>query len=113
MLQADAVKKAEKAAVPVQHPILDTVRQCSTNPDAAADFFVRMLHPCPAKRMSLEAKHHAYIAAAYTQMEEYYAGRSPTSVLPQDVSESDSGMFAILLLCQAAKPFTSSITGSG
>ncbi len=56
LVQEDAVLTAREADEPVKHPLLDKVRECSANPDAAAaDFFLQMLDPIPSWRMSIEA----------------------------------------------------------
>ena len=39
-LHRKAVRSAEDAKQPVQHPLLDKVQQCSSKPDAAADLFL-------------------------------------------------------------------------
>ena len=47
VVQEDAVIAAMDADEPVKHPLLDKVRDCSANPDAAADFFFQILHWYP------------------------------------------------------------------
>ncbi len=48
LLQEDTVLTAREADEPVKHPLLDKVRECSANPDAAADFFLQILDPIVA-----------------------------------------------------------------
>ncbi|KAL3149908.1 glycogen synthase kinase 3 [Trebouxia sp. C0009 RCD-2024] len=61
----NAVLTAEKLGSAVQHPIIEAIRHCSTMPDAAVDFFVKLLHPTPAARMTMaEAACHPYLARA-------------------------------------------------
>lgn len=67
-LQESAVSKGEDSGTPVHHPLLDKVRECSANPDAAADFFQQMLHPHHHSRLGVEALAHDYIAATYIEM---------------------------------------------
>lgn len=63
--QMNAVLTAEKLGSAVQHPIIEAIRHCSTMPDAAVDFFVKLLHPTPAARMTMaEAACHPYLARA-------------------------------------------------
>lgn len=69
-LQAPAFALAESTGEPVQHPLLDKVRQVSTNPEVAADFFTKMLHPDPEKRMSIRAAcQHPYVCEAVQLLE--------------------------------------------
>lgn len=49
-------------------PQLQMVRQCSATPDLAADFFARVLHPDPRKRLGASALFHPYLKAVTTQM---------------------------------------------
>ncbi len=70
-MQEDAVLTAREADEPVKHPLLDKVRECSANPDAAADFFLQMLDPIPSWRMSIEAAGHSYVAETCAEMEAY------------------------------------------
>ena len=80
-VQVDAVKAAYDADDYVKHPLLDRVRECSADPDAAADFFLQMLHPYPTCRMSTEAQTHVYLAETFDEMEAYCQG-SPLMTLP-------------------------------
>ena len=59
-LQVDACSLAQETALPVQHPLLDRVRQCSSNPEQAALFFQQILNPVPHVRR--QAIHHAWCA---------------------------------------------------
>ena len=76
-MQAQKVRYAESANEPVDHPLLDKVRACSANPDDAADFFLQMLHPEPARRLPSVGAPHPYIAKTHAEMSlaarEYYA----------------------------------------
>ncbi len=67
----DAVLTAREADEPVKHALLDKVRECSANPDAAADFFLQMLDPTPSWRMSIEAASNSYVAETCAEMEAY------------------------------------------
>ncbi|DBA75917.1 TPA: hypothetical protein ACH3X2_008978 [Trebouxia sp. C0005] len=67
----DAVIAAMDADEPVEHPLLDKVRDCSANPDAAADFFLQILHPYPYERLSGNAFDHPYVAGTCAEMEAY------------------------------------------
>jgi len=49
-LQLDACELGQRTQTEVQHPLLDKVRQCSTQPDLAASFFVEILGPAPHMR---------------------------------------------------------------
>ena len=59
-MQEDVVVAASKKDGVVEHPLLDKVRACSSNPDDAADFFLQLLHPYPLCRMSVEAQAHIW-----------------------------------------------------
>ena len=69
---------AAQAGTPVHHPLLDKVRECSADPDAAADFFQRILHPRDSSRLSVEAHTHKYVAATFNQMRECKAAKLQT-----------------------------------
>lgn len=71
VVQEDAVIAAMDADEPVEHPLLDKVRDCSANPDAAADFFLQILHPYPYERLSGNAFDHPYVAGTCAEMEAY------------------------------------------
>ena len=56
----------------VQHPILDNIRRCSSTPDEAVDFFSRILHCIPDKRLTAaQALEHPYIRRCAAQMRAY------------------------------------------
>lgn len=74
-VQEKAVSDAGQAGAPVAHPLLDKVRECSANPDAAADFFQQILHPQYSSRLSVEAHTHTYVAATFSRMRAYKAAR--------------------------------------
>ena len=44
-LQINACDEAYINRVPVKHPLLDKVRQCTTSPDQAASFFLHIFNP--------------------------------------------------------------------
>ena len=91
-VQEQAVLTAERANSAVQHPLLDSVRQHSSNPDAAADFFFRMLHPTPACRLSLDGLQHAYMSQTLADMKSFHAFSSPKTVLCSHALQFDEGM---------------------
>ena len=62
----DACYLAEETGLPVQHPLLDRVRQCSTNPEQAVLFFQQILNPVPHLRA--RAMHHPWIAETVERM---------------------------------------------
>lgn len=69
-LQVEAVEYAERHNLPVTHPLLSRVRACSTTPDAAAAFFVAVLHPTPSARLTtLQALDHVYLKRCVQQMQ--------------------------------------------
>jgi len=72
-VQEDTVKAADEADAYVEHPLLDRVRECSTKPDEAANFFCQILHPFPTWQISLEVQSHPYLAETYEEMEAYCA----------------------------------------
>ncbi len=68
MLQVQACELAFQTDSEVQHTLLDRVRQCSTAPDRAASFFLRLLHPVPLMRfLTVE---HAWCADAVASMQD-------------------------------------------
>lgn len=77
-LQEDAISKGQDSGTPVDHPLLDKVRECSANPDAAADFFQQILHPHHSSRLGVEALAHDYIAATYHEMRACKADKQQT-----------------------------------
>ena len=90
-MQEQAVLTAERAQIAVQHPLLNNVRQCSGKPDAAADFFLKMLHPTPACRIRLDGFQHAYMSQTLADMKAFHALHSPKSVLRSHPVKFDEG----------------------
>ncbi|KAL0055509.1 hypothetical protein WJX82_001356 [Trebouxia sp. C0006] len=84
--QEDAVIAAMDADEPVKHPLLDKIRDCSANPDAAADFFLQILHPYPSTRMSADAFNHPYVAETCAEMEAYCKDAPVTTPTPYSLS---------------------------
>ena len=89
--QMDAVCDAEAEERPIQHPLLDRVRQCSATPDLAADFFTKILYPFGEWRMCSKAIQHAYVAGTVAEMEAYHQAQSPKSVLQSLSGENALG----------------------
>ncbi len=55
---------------PVQHPLIDRIRACSSTPNDAADFFTHLLHPTPKLRLTtVEALHHPYMISCFKHMQ--------------------------------------------
>ena len=94
----DAVCAGEENEKPIEHPLLDRVRQCSATPDLAADFFTQMLYPFHRSRVCLRAKQHAYMAGTVAEMEAYHQAQSPKSVLPVLPDEDNLG--TVTSLCE-------------
>ncbi len=65
-VQVDACELARTSQSGVQHPLLDRVRQCSTNPDQAALFFQTILSPIPQVRV--KALEELWCAATLSRM---------------------------------------------
>jgi len=65
-VQVDACEQAHTSQSTVQHPLLDRVRQCSTNPDQAALFFQTILSPVPQVRV--KALEELWCAATLNRM---------------------------------------------
>ena len=86
VVQEDAVIAAMDADEPVKHPLLDKIRDCSANPDAAADFFLQILHPYPSTRMSADAFNHPYVAETCAEMEAYCKDAPVTTPTPYSLS---------------------------
>ena len=68
-LQVAAVKLAHDTGNPVQHPILDRVRSCSSHPDHAASFFESLFCPVPEQRLlPHQALSHPYLKLSVDTM---------------------------------------------
>ena len=52
----------------INHPVVHRLRQCSTAPDLAVDFFTMLLHPCAHERSPVEALMHPYMAHSMLQL---------------------------------------------
>ena len=85
---------AMHANKPVEHPLLTKVRECSAKPDAVADFFLRMLHPLPRCRLSIEVSCHEYLAATVMERDADAAHRLEISSL---LEGDDAGMRLVLI----------------
>ena len=94
VVQEDAVIAAMDADEPVKHPLLDKVRDCSANPDAAADFFLQILHPYPSRCMSANAFDHPYVAETCAEMEAYCKDAPVTTPMPYILSVLDENIRA-------------------
>ena len=81
-LQLDACSLAEQMGTPVQHPLLDKVRQCSADPDQAASFFQLILNPVPHVRR--QAVHHPWCADTVSRMFK----ATKTSFVPDDAPQT-------------------------
>jgi len=69
-LQTQAVIKAMRAERPVEHPLIDKIRACSSTPNDAADFFTHLLHPLAELRLAtVEALHHPYMISCFKHMQ--------------------------------------------
>jgi len=63
VMQCCAVEEASRLGQPVRHSIIDKIRDCSSTPNDAVDFFTHMLHPDPRLRFSATAGlHQPYLA---------------------------------------------------
>ena len=71
----------------IEHPLLDSVRACSSNPDKAESFFIQMLHPEFNLRRSFDVCH-SYLLDTFSTMKAYCRS-APLLPLPCDVSVSD------------------------
>jgi len=67
-VQEGACEVAMREGRPVNHPLIDRVRECSTTPDAAADFFRLVFQFKPEKRLLHDAACHAYLRATFDRM---------------------------------------------
>lgn len=65
-VQVDACELAHTSQLGVQHPLLDRVRQCSTNPDQAALFFQTTLSP--VSQVRVKALEELWCAATVNRM---------------------------------------------
>lgn len=63
------MRSSQAKGLPPKHPLLDRVALCSANPDAAVDFFTRLLWPVPEERLLHEAQAHVYMSEVYLKLE--------------------------------------------
>ena len=70
----------------VKHPLIDRVRDCSSTPDAAADFFRLVFQFKPENRLLHDAACHAYLSATFDRMK---AAPSIPIDLSSDVVEGE------------------------
>ena len=79
----------------IEHPLVDKVRACSSNPDKAAFFFTQLLSPIPTWRLSLDVRADPYLVDTFNKMEAYCKS-APLVKLPCDRSltadDQQSGM---------------------
>lgn len=70
LLQTEAVITAMTSESPVEHPLIDRIRDCSSTPNHAADFFTHLLHPIPKLRLTtFEALQHPYMVSCFKHMQ--------------------------------------------
>ena len=67
-VQEDACEVATREGRPVNHPLIDRVRECSATPDAAADFFRWLFQFKPENRLYYATACHAYLRATCDRM---------------------------------------------
>lgn len=94
------------------HPILDRIRQHSTNPEEACDFFIQLLRMNPEERHNRDYLSHPYLAQQRAKMQDMLAARDLKSkqVRPYQRTQSDGvpcymriSQFELLLIsCGAA-----------
>ena len=96
--------KAEATGEPIQHPLLDMVRQASATPEVAVDFFTKMLHPMPQRRMSItDACQHPYVCEPVQRLDSEMVDSATHPAVPvstqtdaltttSDTADSSSGM---------------------
>lgn len=99
--QVKSVRRAEENGVPVDHPLLDNVRACSSTPHAAAAFFSAVLHPSPTSRLtSAQALQHPYLRRCVAQMKaSYNVAQTPASAC---TSKPDSSVHSADILGKLA-----------
>ena len=75
-LQGAAVRLAHDTGNPVQHPVLDRVRSCSSHPDDAVSFFESLFCPVPEQRLlPHQAQSHPYLKLVVDTMRHDQATR--------------------------------------
>ncbi|KAL0056393.1 hypothetical protein WJX82_010840 [Trebouxia sp. C0006] len=82
----NACEVAMREGRPVKHPLIDRVRECSSNPDAAADFFRLLFQFKSEKRLLHDAACHSYLSATFDRMK---AAPSISMELSSDVVQDD------------------------
>ena len=94
-----AVQTAENDGLPVKHRLLNTVRTCSTTPDAAADFFSAILHPDSTQRLTgQQALDHLYLRRCVSQVLDcQYAQASVLSQTPCCISTKTHSLACVPL----------------
>lgn len=78
-----AALEAGRASGSYSHPMLDKIRQHSTNPEVACDFFVQVLCMDPKERYNPDLLSHPYLAQQQAEMQGMLAARllkSKTSI---------------------------------
>ncbi len=85
-VQENACEVAMREGRPVKHPLIDRVRECSSNPDAAADFFRLLFQFKPEKRLLHDAACHSYLSATFDRMK---AAPSISLELSSDVVQGE------------------------
>ena len=89
-LQANAIGEAEQTGQPLDHPLAAAIRAASSSPDLAVDFFTLMLHPDPARRLSMQtATQHAYVQAAVSQVLTTHSSQEAVEQIADNWSAKD------------------------
>ena len=74
-MQVHTIFESQSQGLPLEHPLLDRVRKCSANPEAAVDFFAQLFWPAPEYRMAHDAYCHPYMAEVHSRLEAEAAAR--------------------------------------
>ena len=93
LTQAEAHELAESTEAPMQHELIDAIRQASHAPDQAVDFFMSVLHPDPAKRSTAgQAAAHPYLRTAMRKIpRDWLTTAAPNA---SDINESAQDQYS-------------------
>lgn len=117
-VQEEAVRSTEDRALRagrplrVEHPLLDKVKACSSDPDMAADFFTWMLSPYDTWRLGLAARDHPYLQPTYSRMLQALGLPDFHSSLEGSASEQSAQPGALLILRTVVVWLGTSVSGA-
>ena len=95
----------------VVHLIIDKIRDCTTMPNLALDFFTHLMHPCPTCRLTATAAlHHPYHSASLLHMRSPTVPMPPHCLVPPDRQQQPGMLRAVTQVASFVRPIAAPVS---